>query len=416
MNYKSNNKLPIVEPLNTKRRKAIDRYFNCFSFYEDFEDRRFEKYVDKVKIQLWDYLTSTYSLPKQQKDKMDLISDIAYFLIYYFTGGEPLDTDIVSDIEYSKVVDSSFLAALHQYYVDEYFFDEGDFIDIFLSNIKNENILFKFVEAELRNACKLYIAKTTIKDETVKPDSYHKTLPLTDTDAIDMLTNIYNWVAIDIERFIQKDMGEEYFDNIEEKKTNDLKEQNHNNQKELAKANKTIRKQDTLIKEKDRIIKQLTEKIENLNQEEKDDKKELIEENEILARQNTKLKEKYNELLSKYKDLKSQTIEISDTNEVESETEIKELDMNGRYVFVLKDSFAFLENVKDTFPNATFIETNSNLNPNAIDMVIIISSHIDHTTYYAIKNQCKTKGIQYIHCEHSNIELIKNMMWTHMEL
>ena len=411
-NYKSNNKLPVTEPLNIKRRKALNRYLNCFSFYEEFEDRRFDKYVDKVKYQLWDYIGETYNLKKSQKDKMDTISDIAYFLIYYFTGGEPLDTDIVSDLEYSNVIESSFLAALHQYYVDEYFFDEGDFIDIFLCDIKNEKILFKFVEEELRNACKLYIAKMTIKDKTIEPDSYHKTLPLSDTDAIDMLTNIYNWVAIDIERFIQKCMGEDFFDNIEEKKIQDLKEQSNNNKKELSKANKTIRKQENTLKEKDWIIKQLTEKIEKLNQEEKNDKKELVEENEILARQNTKLKEKYNELLSKYKDLKSQTIETSDANEVESETEIKELDMNGRYVFVLKDSFAFLENVKDTFPNATFIETNSN----AIDMVIIISSHIDHTTYYAIKGQCKTKGIPYIHCEHSNIELIKNMMWTHMEL
>ena len=401
--------------LKNKEIEEFARYAKCFVFQEDFEDRRFDRYAKKVKDQLDTYINNLYSIIESTNSKSDIMTHLYIYLMGHFSE-DKMNEYAGYKISSKKMISNHF----YKYGIKNTFIDKEEFKNIFSDSDEDNQILFGLLETEFRNACKLYIAKKCIGDKTIAIDSYHsKTLPIQKTEELfDIMNNTLNWTAIDIERLILEASKEDYFQKSNNKEVLELRKYIEEEDQNIGILNNTIKEQEKLITEKENVIKNLNKKIEILETREKDIKKELIEENEILTRQNLKLKDKYNELLSKYKTLKTNSNENSLATETnnDSETELKDLDLNGRYVFVLKDATAFLQNIKDTFPNATFIESNTNLNPNAIDMVIVISSHIDHTTYYAIKNQCKTKDIPFIHCEHSNIELIKNMMWTHLEL
>ena len=64
-------------------------------------------------------------------------------------------------------------------------------------------------------------------------------------------------------------------------------------------------------------------------------------------------------------------------------------------------------------PNAVFQDQNINIT-SSYDMVIVLTNHISHSSYYYVKEQCKNKGIPMIHSKYSNIELIKALIWNYI--
>ena len=90
------------------------------------------------------------------------------------------------------------------------------------------------------------------------------------------------------------------------------------------------------------------------------------------------------------------------------EYEFKEI--NGKYLFVLSEESSFMDVITDAFPNVEFCFENKNISKKGYDMVVCITSHIDHSTYLGIKAQCKTNSIPFVHCKHSNIPLIRQLM------
>ena len=86
------------------------------------------------------------------------------------------------------------------------------------------------------------------------------------------------------------------------------------------------------------------------------------------------------------------------------------MDPNGKYLFVLSEESSFMDVITDAFPNVEFCFENKNISKKGYDMVVCITSHIDHSTYLGIKAQCKTNSIPFVHCKHSNIPLIRQLM------
>jgi hypothetical protein len=136
---------------------------------------------------------------------------------------------------------------------------------------------------------------------------------------------------------------------------------------------------------------------------------ELIEHNLQLTRQNQKLKEKYRKLL-----FKKNVQQFELVNKIDEPIKhINDLDANGKYIFIGFDKNGFQEQVLKHLPQAKFQDTNADIH-SSTDMVVMLTKHITHPTCLGVKEQCKNKGIPLVYCKHSNIDLIKELMWNHM--
>lgn len=163
------------------------------------------------------------------------------------------------------------------------------------------------------------------------------------------------------------------------------------------------------VKKQEKIIEKMTKEKDSLPKDEIYN--DLLDKNTELARRELKTKKKYNELLEKYNALKLQTSASDDDGTDYSTQGFKELDLDGKYLFIADEGRAnIVNNIIETFPNSTVSQDNFNLSAETVDMVVILSSLIDHPTYHNIKNQCKVKNIPLIHCSNTNIDIIKNYM------
>lgn len=274
----------------------------------------------------------------------------------------------------------------------------------------------EIVNYELTEACSKFIAEQFLESrkqpgaQEINESNYFTTIPEQPSDCIKILVNVLNWVKIDIERKYQSNISEAfsaaYKKNIH-KKMLKLKRQNLTLQE---KTKKDLEAKDIVIKKKDNALQQMKKKITPQKSN-----RALEDYCHQLEHQNQKLLEKYNRLYQKYESLKDS---ISDTNPsllepAPAEFQPKEIDFNERYVFVMRD-FAYTKTIQETFPNARIIDQNVTLDPNSVFLVIVVPGCIDHSSYYGIKGQCKDKDIPLIHSNNTNIEMIKNLIWTHI--
>mgnify|MGYP003291405928 CR=1 FL=1 len=179
---------------------------------------------------------------------------------------------------------------------------------------------------------------------------------------------------------------------------------------------------DSLLEEKAKLneqIKSLENQIRNQKKEYADLKSkksdrviEMEQYSEVLLRDKNKIKSKYDDLFEKYKKLKSET--SSNVEESEVVSDFIDVDINKRYGFVIFDDVTFINALKEAFPNCVILSNNNNISPKALDMVIAITTHINHSTYLGIKKQCNDKKIPIIHCEFTNVGLIKEVIWNYL--
>ena len=76
-------------------------------------------------------------------------------------------------------------------------------------------------------------------------------------------------------------------------------------------------------------------------------------------------------------------------------------------LFVSHSKPSFEKNIIKRFPNAMFLHSKQEPLPNEVDAVIAITIHTDHSLYYYAK-QYKSKGILFIHCATTNIDIIED--------
>lgn len=139
-----------------------------------------------------------------------------------------------------------------------------------------------------------------------------------------------------------------------------------------------------------------------------DEYQELQQRYQELSQKYNKLKRLYDSLNDKYESLKGS---LNDTSESQPETnpsdtkEIK-IDFNKQYIFACLDQTNFQQNLKEVFPNASFITSPRDPLPAKYDAVIAITSYIRHELYFHLKTRCESRGIPFIHCQNTNINLI----------
>lgn len=391
--------------------KSASKFFESFVYNDDFTGKRFNRYVEKTKEYIFDKVSTIFpdmneenETCKEMRNFNDFVTEFLYSYYFY-----PKET---------KEAYSTFSHIIHEYkllpaqitnkekldYLETFFMMPNEVDD-------NDYTIYDFIEYETRIACREFIKERAMKMDHVDSSNYFLTLVDNTNDALMILTDVLNWVHIDLQEMLSKkvDNKGEASSNVDSKAVDILNEQI----KDMTSVLDALKKE---LEVKDKKINELSDKLSKKEKEVKELAGEHIEYNNALERENSKLKGKYNDLLGKYNDLK-QKAESKDNEEIieAQEKEIKELDLNGNYLFIISNAATFKGKIQETFPNANF-SNNSNINVNNVDMVVIITTHVDHSTYYRVKDICKTNNVPVIHCKFSNIELIKQLMWNELYL
>lgn len=135
-------------------------------------------------------------------------------------------------------------------------------------------------------------------------------------------------------------------------------------------------------------------------------------------RENNKLREKLEKAVEDnnnlYEEIKSIMPEDTDEEIIKPEVQIKEVDKNLKYAFVLKNkgTLDVEKELMERFPNSMFIKDQNVLNK-SIDLVVLLTKFLSHSLYHGTKKVCKDNNIPYIHCANINIDKIEDAIWNY---
>ena len=286
---------------------------------------------------------------------------------------------------------------------------DKEFLQTYVLNaFSGENSFFAMVEEEIKLSCKKLIILKAELDKNIDDSNYFVTIPRTLDQCAMFFIDVVNGVQLSLEHLFASNAAKAMCDFVSNEITQDM----YNSVEEMKESLKILNNE---ITKKDNIILSLKRKIETLEEKikEKQDstqiQNELIEHNLQLTRQNQKLKEKYRKLL-----FKKNVQQFELVNKIDEPIKhINDLDTNGKYIFIGFDKNGFQEQVLKHLPQAKFQDTNADIH-SSTDMVVMLTKHITHPTCLGVKEQCKNKGIPLVYCKHSNIDLIKELMWNHM--
>jgi hypothetical protein len=279
------------------------------------------------------------------------------------------------------------------------------------TNPDNDNVFAVMVEAETCFACKKYIKQKAQVNYNIANDNYFICIPNNFEDCQRIFEDTINGISISLGNFFSSVYAQTISNYVTDDIKTMLQTKYADNQKVLDELTETIKEKDDEIFELHSSISSLKNQLSMQAKSIDEQHKSILEHNNALQRKVSKL-EKLNALLMKSKQTDSDNIQETNLDDVD-EIAI-EIDCNCKYVFVGFDKNGFQEQVLKHFPNAIFVDSNVNLTPSSADMVIMLTNHITHPVYYGMKEQCKNKQIPFIHCKHSNIELIKELIWNHI--
>lgn len=363
------------------------QYYASFVDLPSFEDKRLDRYIDKMKQYLMENLVKVIFTESNLKTSSieDFITSA--FLRLYPSKGIDLD-----------FVEQTLFISAHVPSVIPFPPLSNKDIETFIKGKSEiQGLTFKDIIAkEIKKVSINWIrARSILTDDTVDKSFYAGTLPDKPEYAMPILSSILGAILVDVEYLfcdeVQKSTQKE------NKKIEALKVK----QKELTSK---IRSLTTLNARQERELLSLKSNL-------TDGDSPYLSEIEELTRQNSKLQTRLDKILSKYETLKQQ-VQQDVEEDVEPET-VKSVDLNGRYLFIVSNHTTFRKKVVETFPNARFCNASSEVpDLSNIDMVIVITSHIDHPTYNFIKKKCKDQNIPWVHCDYTNVELIKEVIMS----
>lgn len=382
------------------------KYRTSFVDEEGFEGKRFDRYIEKTKKYiLEEYLKIVYPSFFDTTNHSTPIVNLTDFIVKLFQVYYFHEVD-------EKTEKQTLFSAIHKYAMPNLdIYTNDEILEKYLMNPywskKGGLSLETIINDEIRKVCKEFIKHKILEKDNIDLSNYFLTLPSTTKDAIFIFDSVLNYVKVDIENFIKSNTTSDFLKLTRDEILKTLDDENNN-------LNDTVKKLNDELSLKENNIKNLNSLISEKDTKKDDYEELLLEHISTLERQNIKIKEKYNKLLEKYENLKEKTIDTIEDEE--TFVTFKELDFNEKFLFVASEDISFQQNILNIFPNASFCNSNININSANVYMVIVLTSHIDHSTYYGIKEQCKNKSIPLIHCKFSNIELIKELIWNYINI
>lgn len=400
INLKSGTNMKNMKPVN-KKIDYFTRYSSSFVDDNDFNTKRLQRYSGKVKAFIFEQLTTFYpSITKEYPNITDLNSFCVSFLQsqYMQKNGEQINQCMSSflhkgivpmNICNSDVLEKLFLSPSEKY----------DVIDLSLYDI---------IDNEMCYVVKEYLRMKSASDSEITKSNYSSYVPEEISEALLLFKELIILVCNDIDRICYSNVSQSVLDVLQSdlvKKLND----------EYEDMDAKFKQTSSELKDANATIKRLQEQLESIDSKFQQQFESMCDSIDELERKNQKADKKYENLLEKYNRLKNKKNDSSKDEEEEGEEkeekEYIDVDMNGRYLFIIGNGATFKGIIKESFPNAEFMNDNTPINKDTYDMVIIITSHIDHSTYFIVRDQCKNKNIPYIHCKFSNVDRIKQSMF-----
>ena len=423
-----NNSQSILENIPTT---TIFKIKDCFAYKEDFQQKRFARFVEKTKQSVFNILKEKSGSYKDISNFNELIQQLLTIDVMqeYAHAVEKAPTDYIAPdfieqlkehIENTKTIDkNSTLLFLKKTYpiglsrplpIIERMLQ---FVIEPNNKILSPN-LTEMIDSQCKVVCVDMIRNKSFTDN-VNQDNYFQHTPNDILESIQFFEQVLNGVFAYINELFGFNMT--MFANCDEelikKAKHEMTKLLDDCQKEVEELNDFIENQN---KEIESLKRQLAEATKPKQKDEKDKKIEkLLNDINSIERSKNKLQKNYNNLSQKYEALIEKTKEIENSTqtvpeEVEDKPQ-KQLDPNGVYLFIgggNKPDFKIL--VKETFPNAIFTDSNLSLNKRKIDMAVCLTSYVSHTTYNYLKEECRINNVPFLHCKFMNFDIIKNEM------
>lgn len=393
-------------------------YKNRYSFIydDDFRGKRFSRYVEKTKSYIFENYAKKYYLKIISDFKIVNLNDfvIKIFHLYYAYLKNNFFENDENESNNKSIESEGILRAFHKYTLIDFDLgiDRRNLLEKFLTypylkkGMKGFSLNY-FIDEEIKNACADFIRKKSLSNKNLDKSNYFLTLPDSDIDAIYIFEDVINRVNVDVSRFIRSEITSWYNEASRDEVLKGLHEELDEEKDYTCELEEELKKKNKECL----ILKEKLGKIEIIEEE----KRRIINDDYwSLEKQHLKLKEKYNNLLSKYSTLKD-TAKIDSQNE-QAELQFIDVDVNKRYLFIAYDDITFKDNILNVFKNSFFSDKNFNIDSNSVDIVIVLTTHIDHSTYYSVKEQCKTKNIPFLHSSFNNVDLIKELIWNYINL
>lgn len=408
---------------------------NCFALSKDFQQKRFQRYVEKVKVIIFDYMKNFLFTSD--------ISDLTLLMQYLFESvyckkfiDYIKENEVTEEIKEEFFLDNTFddfkelaenrektgeifCKLLHNTEIEPTILGCQQFIGIIrLVSPHTPEDAFKasvprmkeIISNCIKDACARFIRIKYLQGLLDK-DTFFKYVPETDLEKFMFIEGLVNDIDRDITNayITNAKQYDEYIEPFQsnvykeqDKKMQSIKEENDKLKIDIVEKNKEIKnleKDNNLLKEKLSSIQKNPE-IKRLQNKIKE-----------VAHEKEKILKDYKHISGKYEKLKELQINV-DVFPDEAEKTFKEVDCNLNYLFVVDTSKLKLNNsIKEVFPNAIFYDSFVNIQNMKLDMVICMTSLIDHVQYKKFKSQCKTKGVQFLHCNCQNPQMIKEEIW-----
>lgn len=421
-----------------------------FTFQKNFKDKRFKKYVSQVEKILYDFIKFYFNTgPCNQFDYIIASQLAGYYQAFSLQEmkknvSDSADVEVTiggfdkfNGVDAKKLFDyltdntgSIFGILLHDRKAEliletteqlkemvdyTHMLDEEEIKEKFGKDIISFNDILKH---NTEAACARYIRDLYVQGKVTK-GNYHEHLPTTHFDKMKILEDIVNDVVEDVNACfvynyeLQKDCINTKRESLLSQKDKEIMQL----KEELNKAKTTIKEQEKILNDKGQQISKLEAETKKLNITiEKINNnveiKSLQSRNKELTHEKEKIKKEYQHLKEKYDRLKT-----SGFYKAKEKTEIKpeqreEVDCTLNYLFVVDTAKSnCINSLKETFPNAVFHDTYSDIYNMNIDMVICLTGLVSHSLYQHFKRQCQSQNVAFIHCSCQNPDMVKDEIY-----
>lgn len=390
-----------------------------FTSKEDFRNsKRFTRYKNKLRTSLTQFISSTFVSWKSTFAEDPLLNWIGVTYLIRFEDLYEFEEDNLfnkASIAEKKAVDNLRIwgKLFPQYYEPNLLTSswcEPSIRRIIQQIVESEkHQIERAIDHELANVSCQWITSKCIHSEAYDDSNYHLTLPDKTGELYEILVLLADYVHRDIERIVlyqhlsdvMSFVREEYYQKAE----------NY-----IQTSQTTIEKQEETISKLESTIKEQTNQINKL-------KKENQKNESINSQQYIELERKYNKLKSQILKTKNPLpqplVESPIVNDQNTKNNLKK-ERNYCFVMDTDDLPIYQQKLLEEFPNAKFAKGQSGipkLNKNTIDLIIILTQFIRHSTYYGIKDEARKKNIPYIQINTKSIESIKNkiLAWQEQE-
>ena len=383
----------------------LDRVLSdlCDPFNKDvfLKQRRYTRYLQRTERNILNFVNDYFKELGAKDVCFQTISDLCTILL-----GINYDCETTYGEPYFTITDLITKPALQPFLGS----DLEKEMFTYIMKCQNNNLPFavtnpNFIWEEFGTVMEhfLYEKIARIPDEIDEFNYLSHCLPEEPFEFAQILKELFSKVLSDF--YIQFVYYKTTRENLQEEQMEQLKKEHEEALKTLEEKEKELDEmKETIHNLKDNLLELKHKNLEESQKNQKEFHKSAWE----LRNKYNKLVAKHNAQTEKYKNLLKRLDEEEPEEKEELEIEDIEIDMDGKYAFMIEPGHRCKTVLQNTFPNASFIDRGQK--PGDVDCVIAMTSKMAHEGYKMMKEFCKNRGIPFRHCSNTNIDIVKEQI------